>query len=213
METKTPDLSDLTINLIFDSVRTTAPDMPELQICKKVDNGNLLIDVQPDGAVGHVSIPRDPSPYGDRTQHIWVPNNAPLDGHEQALFNKFDVQNIADSVMKAIVNNEIRPHCDPWCTPEHSEFAAVKSLIEKCEMSIGGGLENDSIQFQYQCSEVFVDVEVTKQSFTVTIESPNDYELFAYLTRKNPLDEWIMTQIFPRHTVADIKKMYADIMS
>ena len=81
----TTDLSDLTINLVFDSVSFTYPDRPELQICKKVDNGNLLIDLDTDNKVSHVSIPKPPNAHGSRSQHVWVPNNAPLEADEQAL--------------------------------------------------------------------------------------------------------------------------------
>lgn len=210
----TPDLSDLTINLIFDSVSSTYPDRTGMQICKPVDNGNLLIDINSDCEVHHVSIPKPPNAYGNRTQNIWLPNNAPLEPGEQALLEQFDVQNIADTVLKAIVNNRIRPVCEPWCTPEHSEFAAVKSLIEECTFSIGdSNIDANGIAFQYQCSEAFVEVQVTKQLFWVYVSSPNDYELLTLLTRENPLDEWILTQILPRHCITDIKKMYSDIMS
>ena len=210
----TPVLSDLTINLVFDSVSSTYPDRTGLQICKKVDNGNLLIDLDTDNKVSHVSIPKPPTPYGNHTQNVWVPSNAPLEPGEQALLEQFDVQDIADSVLKAIVNNEIRPYCNPWCTPEHSEFAAVKSLIEDCEFSIGdGNIDAKAIAFQYQCSEAFVEVQVTKQLFWVYVSSPNDYELLTLLTRENPLNEWILAQILPRHCITDIKKMYSDIMS
>lgn len=205
----TPDLSDLTINLVFDSVSSTYPDRPELQICKPVDNGNLLIDLDTDNKVSHVSIPKPPTPYGNCTQNIWVPINAPLEAGEQALLEQFDVQNIADSVLKAIVNNEIRPYCEPWCTPEHSEFAAVKSLIESCTFSIGG--EPGAIDFQYQCPETFVNVNMTKQLIRIYIWSPNQYELDMLLTRENPLDEWILTQILPRDEIASIKQMFDEI--
>lgn len=205
----TPVLSDLTINLVLDSVSSTYPDRTGLQICKKIDNGNLLIDINDDCKVHHVSIPKPPTPYGTRAQHVWVPNNAPLEPGEQALLEKFNVQNIADSVLKAVVNNEIRPYCEPWCTPEHSEFAAMKSLIESCTFSIGG--EPGAIDFQYQCPETFVNVNMTKQLVWVYIWSPNEYELNMLLTRENPLDEWILTQILPRTAIADIKQMFDEI--
>ena len=210
----TPDLSGLTINLVFDSVSSTYPDRPELQICKPVDNGNLLIDLDTDNKISHVSIPKPPNAYGERNQHVWVPYNAPLESGEQALLEQFDVRNIADSVMKAVVNNEIRPYCEPWCTPEHSEFAAVKSLIEDCEFSIrSGDIDALAIGFQYECADTFVDVQMTKQFYQVYVWSPNDYELLTLLTRGNPLDEWILTQILPRHCITDIKKMHSDIVS
>lgn len=207
-------LSDLTINLIFDSVSSTYPDRPELQICKPVDNGNLLIDLDTDNKVSHVSIPKPPTAYGERNQHVWVPSNAPLEPGEQALLEQFDVQNIADTVLKAVVNNKNCPFCEPWCTPEHSEFAAVKSLIESCTFSIGSGdIDALAIAFQYQCADAFVEVQMTKQFFKVYVWSPNEYELNLLLTRENPLDEWILTQILPRHCITDIKKMFEDIMS
>ncbi len=210
----TTDLSDLTINLVFDSVSSLSPDRPELQICKKVDNGNLLIDLDTDNKVSHVSIPKPPNAYGERSEHVWVPYNTPLEADEQALLEQFDVQNIADSVMKAVVNNEIRPFCEPWCTPEHSEFAAVKSLIEDCTFSIGSGdIDALAIAFQYECANTFVEVQMTKQFYKVYVWSPNEYELNALLTRENSLDEWILTQILPRHCITDIKKMFEDIVS
>jgi len=141
----TPVLSDLTINLVFDSVSSTYPDRTGLQICKKIDNGNLLIDINDDCKVHHVSIPKPPTPYGNCTQNIWVPINAPLEAGEQALL------------------------------------------------------------------EQFVNVNMTKQLIRIYIWSPNQYELNMLLTRENPLDEWILTQILPRDEIASIKQMFDEI--
>ena len=202
-------LSNLTINLVFDSVSSTYPDRPELQICKPVDNGSLLIDLDTDNKVSHVSIPKPPNAYGNRNQHVWVPSNAPLEPYEQDFLEQFDVQNIADTVLKAIVDNRVRPMCKPWCMPNHSEFAAVKSLIESCTFSIGG--EPGAIDFQYECPETFVNVKMTKQLVEVYIWSPNEYELNMLLTRENPLCGWIFTQILPRDEIASIKQMFDEI--